>query len=454
MSVPKIKVLSRSVRDNSIAAFHRNPDPKLHPFERAREYTRALNATKLERVFAKPFVGSLDAHTDGVHCLASVRGTLSTVCSGSYNGELVVWNVARRTVLWKEDAHSGFLRGITSSVDGRRLWTCGDDKIVKLWDLEKQISAMEGIEGIETKRSVMPISTFIGDYPFIAIDHHWSENMFVTCGTDVHLWDETRSTPVHSFNWGADTMLSLKFNPVETSVIGATGSDRSITLFDIRTKSPLKKLLLDMNSNAISWNPMEAFNFSVANEDQNCYTFDMRKLDEAALVHRDHVSAVMSIDYSPTGKEFVTGSYDKTLRIFPVSGFSFKSREVYHTRRMQRVFCVKYTADNKYVLSGSDDTNVRIWKARAHEKLEVVRESEQQKMDYHEKIKAKFAEFPEIRRIARHRNVPKAIYNAKRLKHVMVESRGNRLENQIKHSKPGRVQRPQARKDNIAAVIE
>ena len=48
------------------------------------------------------------------------------------------------------------------------------------------------------------------------------------------------------------------------------------------------------------------------------YTFDLRKLNEAMMVHQDHVSAVLNVDYSPTGKEFVTASYDKTIRIFPV----------------------------------------------------------------------------------------------------------------------------------------
>ncbi|GFG36448.1 hypothetical protein Cfor_11472 [Coptotermes formosanus] len=38
----------------------RNCEPSLHLFEGLREYTRALNAVKLERVFAKPFVGTLD----------------------------------------------------------------------------------------------------------------------------------------------------------------------------------------------------------------------------------------------------------------------------------------------------------------------------------------------------------------------------------------------------------
>lgn len=48
------------------------------------------------------------------------------------------------------------------------------------------------------------------------------------------------------------------------------------------------------------------------------YTFDMRFLDKPLMVHMDHVSAVLDVDYSPTGKEFVSASFDKSIRIFPV----------------------------------------------------------------------------------------------------------------------------------------
>ena len=44
----------------------------------------------------------------------------------------------------------------------------------------------------------------------------------------------------------------------------------------------------------------------------------MRKLDFPLNVHKDHISAVLDVDYSPTGKELVSASYDKTIRIFEV----------------------------------------------------------------------------------------------------------------------------------------
>lgn len=84
----------------------------------------------------------------------------------------------------------------------------------------------------------------------------------------------------------------------------------------------------------------------------------------------DHVEAVIDVDYSPTGREFVSGSYDKSLRIFEVN--KGHSREVYHTKRMHRLTCVGWSLDDKYIISGSDEMNLRIWKAKASEKLGIV----------------------------------------------------------------------------------
>lgn len=96
----------------------------------------------------------------------------------------------------------------------------------------------------------------------------------------------------------------------------------------------------------------------------------MRNLREAIQIHKDHVGAVIDLDYSPTGKEIVSGSYDKTLRIFKVD--EGRSRDVYHTKRMQRLTSVLWSADNNYVLCGSDEMDIRIWKSNSSQKLGLV----------------------------------------------------------------------------------
>lgn len=90
----------------------------------------------------------------------------------------------------------------------------------------------------------------------------------------------------------------------------------------------------------------------------------------ALCVHEDHVNAVMSIDYSPTGREFATASYDRTIRIYDVG--QGHSKEIYHTKRMQKAFSVAYTADAQFVVSGSDDCNIRVWKAKSWQKMGTV----------------------------------------------------------------------------------
>lgn len=102
------------------------------------------------------------------------------------------------------------------------------------------------------------------------------------------------------------------------------------------------------------------------------YTFDSRNLKRPKKIHENHVAAVTSVDYSPTGREFVSGSYDKTIRIYEVE--KTNSREIYHTKRQQHVTAVGWSLDNKYIFSGSDEMNIRIWKAYASEKLGPVRQ--------------------------------------------------------------------------------
>jgi DDB1- and CUL4-associated factor 13 len=68
----------------------RNLNPLMHPFARARERIRALNAAKMDRMFAKPFVDSLGGHIDGVEVLVRQPGSLTTLASGSWDGGMWV----------------------------------------------------------------------------------------------------------------------------------------------------------------------------------------------------------------------------------------------------------------------------------------------------------------------------------------------------------------------------
>jgi WD repeat and SOF domain-containing protein 1 len=85
---------------------------------------------------------------------------------------------------------------------------------------------------------------------------------------------------------------------------------------------------------------------------------------------------------------------------------------------MHNVLAVEFSGDGKFVMSGSDDANLRIWKTRASDPLKTLLPREQQALRYSDKLKANFRHTPEISRILRHRHLPKFIYNAKKRKQI------------------------------------
>ncbi|XP_059663197.1 uncharacterized protein LOC132308916 isoform X1 [Cornus florida] len=449
----KVKVISRSTdeftreRSQDLQRVFRNFDPKLRTQEKAIEYVRAVSAAKLEKIFARPFIGAMDGHIDAVSCMAKNPNHLKGIFSGSMDGDIRLWDMASRRTVCQFPGHQGAVRGLTASTDGRILVSCGTDCSVRLWNVPSATMSVDSYDN-----SAKPLAVYVWKNAFWAVDHQWNGELFATAGAQVDIWDHNRSQPVNSFEWGKDTVLSVRFNPGEPNILATSASDRSITIYDLRMSSPGRKIIMRTKTNSISWNPMEPMNFTSANEDCNCYSYDARKLDEAKCVHKDHVSAVMDIDYSPTGREFVTGSYDRTVRIFQYNGGH--SREIYHTKRMQRVFCVKYSCDASYVISGSDDTNLRLWKAKASEQMGVILPRERKKHEYMEKVKDRYKNQPEVKRIVRHRHLPKPIYKAASLRRIIVEADRRKEERRRAHSAPGSMPREPLRKKRIIAEVE
>lgn len=427
----KVQTITRNqeelVRETKHDLFkvHHNPDPALHPFSRPREYVRALTAAKLDRMFARPFVASLSGHRDGIYCMARAPDTNRYMASASADGEIRLWNLSTHKAEWtKNKAHDAFVRGISVLPDKEGILSCGDDKIIKLWKPWAEESHSN------------PAASFLGKGTFTGMDLHRNGRKFATSSSEgIAIWDLDRSEPSHTFSWGADTVNCVRFNQSETALLATCASDRSLMLHDLRTRENLRKVILKMRGNSICWNPQETVYLSVANEDYNVYTFDMRYFDHPVNVHRGHVGAVIDLDYSPTGQELVTAGYDRSIRIF--STREGQSRDIYHTRRMQRLFCVRYSHDSKYIVSGSDDGNLRIWKSNASESPGIKNYREQRALEASAAVLEKYQRLPEVHRILHHRNIPKEIKARQRDAHGHRVAEKRREENRRKHSKPG-----------------
>ncbi|KAE9420075.1 hypothetical protein Angca_005959 [Angiostrongylus cantonensis] len=421
----KVKMISRNPDDyqretnEDIYKVVRNWNAPEDPFRAQTEYTRALNATKLERVFAKPFVASLDGHVEGVHILTKHPSRPSVVLSGARDGQVKVWALARRQCLATFQTHCGPVNGISiDTVAGDSFVTVGQDCAINRWKLPQTSNNVGGILCDHTDSILL-------DGVAHAVSHLANSSHFVTCGDGVTVWSSQGTTRIREYDVGHDTAHVVRANPIEEAVLVGAMSDRSIFVIDTRQAVALKKVTMKLRPNMISWNPLEAYTFTVASDDYNLYTFDMRYLDSPKFIHSGHTAAVIDLDYSPTGQEIVSGSFDRSLRIFRAN--ESRSRDVYHTKRMSNVLSVLWSMDNKFVLSGSNEMNVRVWKAKAAEKIGPLAPREKAAFMYNEKLREQFKEHPEIRRIARYRNVPRSIYHATR-EHAAIRASQSRKE--------------------------
>jgi DDB1- and CUL4-associated factor 13 len=397
------------------------------------------NAVKLEKMFKKPFIGDFGrGHVEGVYSFAKDPDSLERFASSSGDGVVKVWDLSTRKEVWAAKAHENVVKSTCWTKD-RKLLTAAADKTVKLWD------------PYNTESNPAPTGIYLGSQAFNSLTHHRDLPNFAVSSSVVSIYDLSRpsTAPTQTLSWptSSDTITCLRFNQVETSILAATSTDRGVVLFDVRTDAPLSKNVLTFACNSLSWNPMEAFNFAVASEDHNAYQFDMRNMKRALNVHKDHVAAIMDIEFSPTGEELVTGAYDRTIRLWNRSGG--RSRDVYFTKRMQRVFCATFTADSQYVLSGSDDGNVRLWRADPSSRAGVQSARQEQKLTYDRALVARYGHLPELRRIKNHTRVPNVIKKAREIKRDEEAAIKRRVENERKHSKKGKVPRQPEREKMV-----
>lgn len=64
------------------------------------------------------------------------------------------------------------------------------------------------------EQDARPVADLVGQKAFMGVDYQLEGDKFVTCGTDVHVWDVEHSEPIQTFTWGCENVYSIRFNPV------------------------------------------------------------------------------------------------------------------------------------------------------------------------------------------------------------------------------------------------
>lgn len=200
------------------------------------------------------------------------------------------------------------------SPDGKTL-AVGRYQWVELWDLE-------------TRRVIYIYEPHVGEVRSLTFSSD-GETLYTSSGLaarsgEIRIWDVASEELINSFEIHGDTIESISLNPTNTTLITAS---------------------MDEYSAVINLTRLENSDFSVDKQVSKWLT--------------QHVGRGLCTLYHPGGAYFVTGSEDKTIKVWNPETFTVL---VNFDANDDAVYSLAYSAREGVIVSGSADNTVRTWR--------------------------------------------------------------------------------------------
>ncbi|KAI5776888.1 WD40-repeat-containing domain protein [Geopyxis carbonaria] len=231
----------------------------------------------------------------------------------------------------------------------------------------------------------------------LTLAHDWSGRWLATAGKDnnARLWDLDTFTCAAVFTGHAESIAALalpRSRPQDGSHAAADrsppaflltgGADRTIKKWDIAPGAPKQRALFtrrahEKDINAIDVSPDDKL-FASASQDRTIKIWDTAACETVGVL-RGHRRAVWSVQFAPAGVTasvlggadgtragtlLVSGSTDRTVKLWSLADFSCLRTLEGHTNSIQRVL---FLNGGTQVASAGNDGLIKLWSVRTSE---------------------------------------------------------------------------------------
>lgn len=263
--------------------------------------------------------------------------------SGSWDKTLKLWDVMSGSCLRTFEGHTGWVYSICLSADGRYALSCSQDKTLKLWDVSSR-RCLRTFEG-----HTRTVSSVI-----LSVDGRYA--LSGSHDKTLKLWEVATSRCLHTFEGHEHWVESLFLSSDGRHALSGS-ADMTIKLWDLVSRRCLRTFeghKYSVTSVCLSADKQ----FILSGSDDR--TLNLWDVSSGACLRtfEGHNSGVTSVTLSADGRYAISSSYDKTLKLWEVaSGRCLRTFEG-HTNG---VYSVCLSADGRYAISGGGDSKLRLW---------------------------------------------------------------------------------------------
>ena len=245
--------------------------------------------------------------------------------------------------LFTRKGHSGPVRSVAFSPDGKRLVSGSHDHSVKLWDTA-------------TGRGLLTLEGHSGQVRSVAFSPEGTRLASGSNDKTVKLWDTTTGGELFTLRGHSGWVLSVAFSPDGTRLASASG-DKTIKLWD--TVAGRELLTLEGHSDrvrAIAFSP-DGRRLASGSWDKTIKLWDAATGGEP-LTLKGRSGRVLAVAFSPDGTRLASGSWDDAIKLWDTATGGELLTLKGHSGR---VLSVAFSPGGKCLASGGDDRSVKLW---------------------------------------------------------------------------------------------